>query len=337
MFSLITKLFETDTKEVLVKEKEIEPLFKDGIQVWPKEETQLYNEVQPETIKSVSIDVHIDPKLLIQEIHNAFDNAEDELLCTAKKILQELQVDDVAKMIEKAKLLKEIGFTGNPAVEKASVLIKKEAVMKQAADMITYYKQEYPFQKFLSTEQLDNICKKYNLIYAPIKHYTEDVPKKNLLEIKNAKQLKREDICDRSSFIKVSASNFSNECPSHIKQKLINGVEIDFIENRTTFGWGSLSTILRHNYDSSIGSNYFTYEQKDWQIKTIIRTGLFIAAPKNHFNLTGLSKEGLGFFDVEIINMDDPIVFRYVKGGVQVLSKWGLEASDPELVNPIEN
>ncbi len=88
----------------------------------------------------------------------------------------------------------------------------------------------------------------------------------------------------------------------------------------------------------NITKKYHRYNNLSWSAKTINRNGLFIAAPKNHFDLTGLSKEGLGFFDVKIINMDDPIVFRYIRGGgIQVLSKWGIEASDSELINPIEN
>jgi hypothetical protein len=68
------------------------------------------------------------------------------------------------------------------------------------------------------------------------------------------------------------------------------------------------------------------------------REGLFIAAPKDHFDLKGLKHiTGThGFFSTTRIHKD-PIVFRYVKGGIQIISKWGLEASDPMLVNEINN
>lgn len=64
------------------------------------------------------------------------------------------------------------------------------------------------------------------------------------------------------------------------------------------------------------------------------RNGLFIAAPPSHFNLNGLSKQNkYSFFRITETQVDDPIVFRYCRGGVQVISKWGLEAEDAGLVN----
>lgn len=64
------------------------------------------------------------------------------------------------------------------------------------------------------------------------------------------------------------------------------------------------------------------------------RDGLFIAAPETHFDTKGLKKKGLGFFQIFETEIKDPIVFRYVRGGIQVLTKWGLEANDPDLVVP---
>jgi hypothetical protein len=58
-------------------------------------------------------------------------------------------------------------------------------------------------------------------------------------------------------------------------------------------------------------------------------SSLYIAASKSMF--TGLDKmEKRGY---EYI-VKDPIVFRYVEGGLLIISKWGLEANDPELVVP---
>jgi hypothetical protein len=71
---------------------------------------------------------------------------------------------------------------------------------------------------------------------------------------------------------------------------------------------------------------------------TYDRTGLFIAAPKEHFDLSELTfDEKKGFYEAKVRVIKDPIVFRYVKGGIQVLSKWGLEAEDPALQIEILN
>ena len=64
-------------------------------------------------------------------------------------------------------------------------------------------------------------------------------------------------------------------------------------------------------------------------------TGFHIAAPAKEFNLEKgrLRKTSKNGYQVE----EDPIVFRYCRGGVLVDSKWGLEASDPALINSIDN
>ena len=63
------------------------------------------------------------------------------------------------------------------------------------------------------------------------------------------------------------------------------------------------------------------------------RSGYFIAAPKEHFDLNGLTKneQNKGFYKRTSVVYKDPIVFRYVKGGIQVISKWGLEGNDEAL------
>lgn len=74
------------------------------------------------------------------------------------------------------------------------------------------------------------------------------------------------------------------------------------------------------------------------KVEEIDKSGLFIAAPSDDFNLKGLSKKSKhGYFRVFETKVKDPIVFRYVRGGIQVITKWGLEANDQSLVVPILN
>ena len=97
-----------------------------------------------------------------------------------------------------------------------------------------------------------------------------------------------------------------------------------------------MSLLLHHHPDISTAL-WSLYDFHTDEMEEINRDGLFIAAPKSHFDLKGLKKKGLGFFNFTVTEVKDPIVFRYVKGGIQVLSKWGLEANDEMLVNPINN
>lgn len=83
----------------------------------------------------------------------------------------------------------------------------------------------------------------------------------------------------------------------------------------------------------------YLYTASGLRHEKIDKSGLFIAAPPSHFNLTGLTEDtkNRGFFKVSITEPKDPIVFRYVVGGLQILSKWGKEAEDEAFINPINN
>lgn len=260
-------------------------------------------------------------KAIIAEIHNAFDTAEDRLLNEAKNILNG---DDIS--IE-ASLARELGFINIPVVKKGEQLIKT----REQAELISYYKQTYPFQKFLTQKELDKICDKYKLIYAPISNYIETVPKKNLIEISNAPKLKEKDFVGSCVITKLDYDGSLN-----IGNAKARELGLPFIlEDIRITRWHEADDYLRKNYDSVVDKKYIV---NSCEVKVIDRSGLFIAAPLTHFNLRGLKKAGKhGFLKIQITKVKDPIVFRYCRGGIQVLSKWGLEASDELVVNEINN
>lgn len=223
-------------------------------------------------------------QLVIQEIHTAFDVAEDLLLKEAEETTDANRVTEderahVRKMVK-------LGFVNAEGVQEASQKMKTAIKNKKAAERILYYKRTYPFLKFLTVDKLNEICEKYNLIHAPVGNYIGKVPKKNLKEIAEAQELKAEDALD-------------------------NDV--------TTTRQGGRGGVI--------------------ETTTTVHAGLFIAAPEKDFNLDGLTKKGIrGYFKtITEKRVDDPIVFRYVADGIQVLSKWGLEANDEALANPLDN
>lgn len=218
---------------------------------------------------------------VVEQIHIAFDDAQDFLLREAKKY--EKRTAPSKSEAEYAEKMTELGFVKSAKVK--DIREREEAIQKsrKLSQLVRHYKKTYPFLKFVTVVQLDAICEKYNLIYAPVRNYIKEVPEKNLAEIASAQELK----------------------------------ENDKVENHRS--------VTRR-------TGYIDTETTDQQ-------GLFIAAPESHFDLKGLKKKGkLGFFKVTMkTEPDDPIVFRYVRGGIQVLSKWGEEANDPMLANPIDN
>lgn len=279
-------------------------------------------------------------KELITEIHNAFDSAQDRLLQQANEVLNEIKIPEISDEENKADRLSAIGFTNSKPVnnvlklkqerkENASVLVKT----REEAELINYYKTTYPFLKFLTEAELDRICGKYNLIYAPVGNYIEDVPDKNLAEIERAQKLKNSDVFRQRFIVKVKKSNILNSVPGHIKKQMIDGFIIYSNDRYLPSDIQSL-TKLAFGIEERI-TNYY---HSDWSYELVDKKGLFIAAPSSHFNLKGLTKKSeFSFFNTTLVVKDDPIVFRYVNGGIQVLSKWGLEASDEALINPVEN
>jgi len=263
---------------------------------------------------------------LIFEIHHEFDTASQSLLDFAYKTRQQIKEDT------KADRLKKLGFTklNRVIVNDDNKKILDE--IKASVDLIEHYQNYYPFQKFVTEEQLDKICKKYGLIYAPVNRYLKDVPEKNLMEIENAPALRSTDYPLNKYYIRYTGE-FINGTKRTQKKRYRKGIIV--------------STGLFDSIDSgSRADRAFTKEtgldrarySGDWKIEQIKLDGLFIAAPKSHFDLKGLKHTNkVGFRLFTPVIQKDPIVFRYVKGGIQVLSKWGLEANDEELANPIEN
>jgi hypothetical protein len=219
----------------------------------------------------------------VEKIHKAFDEAQEFLLQEAEKFEEKKAVSD--KEVEYLRSMKKLGFVNADKVNEIETRRDEIAKSKKLTELVLYYKRIYPLLKFLTVRQLEDICEKYNLIYAPVEHYTGVVPEKNLKEIMSAQKLHDDD------------------AP---KNQVV-----------TSRGRGRVRT------------------------ETTMKEGLFIAAPESDFNLEGLTKDkkGLKGYFKQIIEEkpDDPIVFRYVFGGIQVLSKWGPEAADPELLNPLDN
>ena len=285
---------------------------------------------------------------IIAQIHNEFDSAEDKLLSDANELLASLHITPESHIEPLAERLNKLGFTQVPVVKQATSLKqqreqeKKRIVKTQAqAELIKYYKQNYPFQKFITQTELDRICKKYTLNYAPVRTYIMDIPKKNLKEIEDAPALKEGDAIKQSVWIRVS--EFGSSCPDVAKQLLSKKILFESAKDTFNLDDRSVGNALCKYASDKLGINidygWNTSNFRKFEIEKVNKTELFIAAPPTHFALEGLKKDGeFGYVDSKkMVVQNDPIVLRYVRGGIQVLSKWGLEAAEPGLVNEINN
>jgi hypothetical protein len=290
---------------------------------------------------------------LIEEIHNEFDTAPDRILQQALSIIGEQQSSKVSlesEIEDKAIRLRNLGFVKNGIVDKLEKIEErnhqKDLIINMETKMaegIRYYARTYPFLKFLPVSELDRICDKYGLVYAPVKHYKMPVPDKNLKEIENAQPLKtmdvQPDIVTRTyyddsynrkwGYNKVKSVLGGNSFTDDEIRKLAKKHNIPLRWNNTSDFFWQVGRVILSDDDICLTKE---------EVETSSRSGLFIAAPKDHFDLTGLTfDKKKGYFQTTIQIKKDPIVFRYVKGGIQVLSKWGLEADDPALQMEILN
>ncbi|MDR1121909.1 MAG: hypothetical protein LBM08_13450 [Dysgonamonadaceae bacterium] len=299
-----------------------------------------------------------------KQIHESFDAAADNLVNAANVFF--VNYDDALKVIrdkedeatdsiytrikedvpaipfaEKAKRLKSLGFTGAREAAEFTRLEKREKnrvsklwklyhktervytrqidalkSQKEDFDLVLYYRKQYPFLKFITDEQLNGICKKYRLVYSGVNNYTGEVPDKNLKEIEDT-EIKDRDLRPTIYHYKmndIDHGSVSFDCD-------IEMYKSDVKEYAKKLGhswvqWDSISVLIKRDYES-----------------------LYIAAPKSHFkNLKLREKMGFGFFTAVKIQVQpapkDPIVFKFVKGGVLIISKWGEEANDPALTVP---
>lgn len=268
---------------------------------------------------------------LIEKIHAEFDTAQERLLNEAKAILS----NQSQTLVSIADRLKNVGFVNTPTAKKGTEAKQLLVESTEQAKIIEHYKFTYPFLKFLTESELDRICKKYDLVYASVDRYIKEVPEKNLRDIEIAQPLHADDKTIQQFYFRITRFWLDDDG----LKNFLNGRDIpldstDFTDYGTTTEYSVKNAIYRMGYTGKLG--LFIYHSGE--IIKVHKKGLFIAAPASHFNLDGLTKKGEhGFFTVFKTEIKDPIVFRYVRGGIQVLTKWGLEANDPALVVPVLN
>lgn len=276
----------------------------------------------------------------VEEIHQEFDSAEQRCIDSCETMLKSLNITTESSIELKADVLKSLGFNNSSTVKHAESIKAKNHKVKSMKDVtlsqvntIRELKFKYPFEKFITNDELDRICKKYNLMYASVSHYIKDVPQKNLYEIKRVKKLTTGDSCEEVEILQelsplavkmlahMGRNNIFTE--NQKKQFLSYNFNFDTSEWLKSGRWFSLAG---HEYCKKHNLTIDDYPRYG-KSKIVNKKGLFIAAPKSHFNLTNLSKESeFGFFEVKMVEVKDPVVFEFCKNDiVRILTKWGDE------------
>ncbi len=251
------------------------------------------------TVKQAFADEHE----IIADIHNAFDSASERLLNEAKSIIDNAKED----LIAKGNRLKSLGFNSSKVAIQSDKEVQKQKDSKDLAEHIMYYKQWYPFHKFIIEKEIKNICEKYSLVFGDATNYKGDIPERNIQEIEKF-SLREEDMCKE-----ILAYHEMQRTPNYIYYKRTS-------EKTNLYGF------TRRNF----GYEHFISMPED-QKCLYSKEPFKICAPEKDFDMRDKKVEGYK------IVPKDPIVLQPVKGGYLIVTKWGLEASDELVVNEINN
>ena len=259
----------------------------------------------------------------VLEIHHEFETAAEKLLEQANEIINSQPIVNESKISK----LKAFGFTQvKEVVETTKMLIKTE-MSKEQINLIKYYQQNYPFNKFIIENQVETICHKYNLVCGPVNRFKGFVPEKNLKDIENFK-LKEKENFDNIVIWKNDTGQIENLDWNKVHdvskvQWLMSVYLIDrptcYIDDHASYP----------KYSKLINRKLITDE--DFKTQESLQLGLQICAPIKDMDISGLElKEG---YKLEKKHIPDPIVLQPVKGGYLILTAWGDEASDSLVVN----
>lgn len=257
---------------------------------------------------------------IVDEIHNEFFTAGENILAEAPCLLKELETKDLAK----GKRLAAIGFGKTREAVVAIETENKLATTKEIADLVMYYRINYPNNKFITEEQVKQICEKYGLVCGNTSAYKGFVPEKKL-ELIEAFKVKEKDfpfacLLDRAGNVKkvLNKSDFIETNSEFFKTRMSKGGEGFFTSNA--------NGVAHLGYDTT---NLYGGASRVMPFDDSFK----ICAPLKDMEVSSRQKV-VGY---KIQDIPDPVVLQPVRGGYLVVACWGDEASDEIVVNQINN
>ena len=265
---------------------------------------------------------------VVQAIHNEFNLAGEKLLQESLAIIEAAEKIDN----EKATRLKSVGFSNNPLVKKAEKVKTSILSPIETAEIVLKYKRQFPLNKFITSKDAQFICNKYKLILGNSEQYKGFVPEKNLLEIENFKNNNRLKKRFRVTKLRVRAL-FDGALNTFFNAKC-RAAQSFLRDNNYTFICDNEDDIkiqIIRAKDKIKSDAWFRLEN----LETIELSIFDICAPKKDMISNSLFEKMIPSFEMEII--PDPVVLYPVEHGYIIVTAWGDEASDPLVVNELNN
>ncbi len=256
----------------------------------------------------------------VLEIHHEFETAADKLLVQAKGIIKEAESKDAVKVSR----LESLGFKQTAQVIELKPLLQQAVLSKEQVELLSYYQQNYPLNKFITEDQVKIICHKYNLVCGEVSRFKGFVPEKNLKQIESFK-LKDNDkglLLSNGLFLEnaiVKMSNYGNYW--HIFKN--KGEKYAFQSNDG------------ERFYANDEHDIFSLRDKGNMNFNILNKTLQICAPVKDMDISGF--ELVDGYKLQKKHIPDPVVLQPVKGGYLILTAWGDEQYDPLIFNEIQN
>ncbi len=264
---------------------------------------------------------------IVDEIHNEFFTAGENILYEAQSLLKECETKD----LKKGERLAALGFNKTREAVVSAETKNKISTTKEIADLVMYYRVNYPNNKFITEEQVKSICEKYNLVCGVIGLYKGFVPECKLTTIENFSLLKKDKIDMSKPYYFTTINNSSDDWVlSSIAIDDIVPNYIDWLNKRKNGYHYTENALKNHTTKCRICSSIaFPELMNDY-------VSLHICAPAKDMDLT--DKEIKNKYKVNTkIHIPDPVVLQPVKGGYLIICAWGDESSDELVVNEIHN
>ncbi len=229
-------------------------------------------------------------KVSAQQIYQEFQAASEQLLKEAKEILEkELNFE-----LKKARRLVSLGFWNAKQAE----IARSFNISIRRAERIQYYQFTYPNSKFVTEEQVEAICKKYNLVCGEVVRYKGFVPEANLRRIEKF-TIREEDVP------KIMG-----------RGKMV--YKLGFYPPNRAFD----------GKEHPIYTDLYSEEE--------VKVPLKICAPIQDMDMKGMTLED-EYKMKPLVIASDPIVLQPVEFGYLIVTAWGDEASDDLVVNEKHN
>jgi len=257
---------------------------------------------------------------IVKDIHDEFNIAGERLLQESLEILKKSETVD----LDKAHRLNEAGFVNNPLLKQAAKIEEETRSASYIANLVMEYKLKYPNNKFISQDDVEKICKKYNLVFGNAEQYIGFVPAKNLSDIEVFKKNSR--VEDRHH---ISDVVFSYSSQSELHKK--------FEQKLKSMDYKISDSLLRTNHSGSL-KDYLSWSF----IKEIVHINSFKSVKISAFDIVAPKKDMISkekhsklksLFATKFSVVPDPVVLYPVQMGYIIVTAWGDEASDPLVAN----